>query len=120
MKFIKKLQKLPEKKRVIIVWLIVIALGLFFSVWRISLLVSGMENIGKNNFQEKTGIEISQPQEKIKAEVNEIKKGFDSIRESTDTIKEGFVLMRDLIQEIKEIEESSLDDYPEFLMENNN
>ncbi len=119
MKFIKKLQKLPEKQKIIIIWSIIIVLGLSFSVWRISLLVSNMESIGKNNFQEKTGIEIPQPQEKTMEEVSEVKKGFDTIRESTDTIKEGFILMRNLIEEIEEMEEISSDDYPEFLMENN-
>ncbi len=118
MKFIKNLQKLPEKQKIIIIWSIVIVLGLSFSVWRISLFASDMKIVGKDNFQTKTGIEI--PQEKIAEETNEVKKGFDAIRESTDTIREGFSLMRDLIEEIKEMEEISPDDYPEFLMENNN
>ncbi len=118
MKFVKKLQKLPEKKKITILWSVVIILGLFFSVWRINLFISEMGSIGKNDFQTKIGIRNSQ--EKFTNEMSEVKKSFDVIKESTDTMKEGFGLMRDLIEKMGKMEEISPDDYPEFLIENNN
>ncbi len=115
MKFVSKLQKLPDNKKNIILWSIIIVVGLSFSIWRINVFISEIEVIRDSSFKDQTGIEI------IKKETgNEIGEGLEIIRESTKEIKEGAILIREIFEEIRKMEEINFDESFEIPIEKNN